>query len=438
MKVLILSWEYPPRNIGGLSTHVYNISHSLQQAGNDVHVVTCGNEGSPAFEVDKGVNVHRVNLDNINTENLIEWVNQLNYAMIETAVKLLNSEGKFDLIHAHDWHAAFAAKTLKKSYGLPLITTFHSTEYGRNNGIYSDLQRYIASVEAILAKESNKIICCSEYMKEQVSSIYHFDVDNIIMIPNGTIDHHIHNSEINVFRKSYAKDDEKLVLFIGRHVYQKGIQQLIEAVPMIVSKVNNIKFIISGTGPMTEELKYKAYKIGMSDKILFTGYSEEDEKSKLYCAADVLAMPSLYEPFGNVAVEAMSMGCPVVASETGGLSELITNNVNGKLFNPGSVSELANAIVEVLSDEVLRNNILSNARSLVKDNYTWEKASDTTSQVYKSLVVKKRKAATKKTTKKATAEDKELKTVKDAIEKKSEIKKTKRTTKKKAEASLSE
>ncbi|WP_139904631.1 glycosyltransferase family 4 protein [Clostridium thermarum] len=438
MRVLMLSWEYPPRSIGGLSTHVYNISHSLQGAGHEIHVVTCGNEKSKAFEVEDGINIHRVFPISIEKDNLIEWINQLNYAMIEASAKLLNNEEKFDLIHAHDWHVAFAAKTLKQIYCLPLITTFHSTEYGRNNGIYTDLHRHIASIEALLAKESSKIICCSEYMKDQVSSLYDIDKNNIQVIPNGVFEAPKSSGRINIFRRAYAKDDEKIVLYIGRHIYLKGIHHIIDAIPTIVSKIGNIKFIISGTGPMTEDLKYKAQAMGISDKIIFTGYIDEKVKQKLYRAADVFVIPSLYEPFGNVALEAMTMGCPVVASATGGLSEIVDNNVTGKLFNPGYVHELADSIVELLNDDVLRNGIIEKALDVVKDSYTWEKASELTSEAYISLRVKKKRTPVRKNNKKPVVEETVLVNTEDISEKSSERKKSSRSGKKKAESDISE
>lgn len=429
MKILILSWEYPPRNIGGISTHVYNLSHSLVQAGNEIHVITCGKEGAEAFEDDNGVQVHRVEPYNIPSGNFIEWVNHLNYAMIEKSIKILKESGKFDLLHAHDWLVAFAARTLKEIHKLPLISTIHSTEHGRNNGIYTDMQKYIASVEDFLLKESNKVICCSNYMKEQIASLFNYSLEDINVIPNGVPAGSLKNENILSFRRNYASDEEKLIFFIGRHTYEKGIHLLIEAIPRIIPTNSHVKFIIAGVGPMTEELKYKAYALGVADKIVFTGYLNDFDKNSFYQAADAVVIPSLYEPFGIVALEAMVEGCPVIAARTGGLEEIITDNITGKLFDVSSSVDLADAIIDLLNNDPLRGEIVNNAFSLINEKYTWEKVASLTADTFQTVVPRKRRAPAKKTTKKASEEQIDAKSKKESAVKKTTTKRAKATIK---------
>lgn len=429
MKVLILSWEYPPRSIGGISTHVYNLSHSLTKAGNEVHVVTCEIEGSAAYEDDYGVRVHRVKPFDIVAGDFAQWVNHLNYAMIEKAISILKKEGKFDLIHAHDWLVGYAAKTVKDIFNLPLVTTIHSTEHGRNNGIHTDLQRYIASVENFIINESSKLICCSNYMKEQVLSQFNFDSNSITVIPNGVHYEKDKSEDILSFRRTYAKDDEKVIFFIGRHTYEKGIHTLIEALPMVTSELGGIKLVIAGAGPMTEELKYKAYISGLSNRVIFTGYLDDKEKELFYQLSDVNVIPSLYEPFGIVALEAMSKGCPVLASDTGGLPEIVIHNVTGKLFSAGSAVDLACKIEEILTEEIVKSTITESAFNLVRDKYNWDKAAAETTEVYKLLTPRRRRTSSKKTERKDAADSNKVpKTSKEEAAVKSETKKPRKST----------
>ena len=158
MKILMLSWEYPPRVVGGIARVVYELSKKLSYEGHDVSVITYREGNSPYYEVeDSGVKVYRVDNTNINSLDFTSWVLQLNFSMIECANKLIQKE-KFDVIHAHDWLTAFTGKTLKQSFNIPLIATIHATEYGRNGGIHTKEQKYINDIEWMLTYEAQKIL----------------------------------------------------------------------------------------------------------------------------------------------------------------------------------------------------------------------------------------------------------------------------------------
>jgi glycosyltransferase involved in cell wall biosynthesis len=184
MKILMLTWEYPPKNIGGLSNHVYNLSHALCNNGHEIHVITCEEADTPLEEKDGGVHIKRVKPYVVETEDFVKWIMQLNYAIIEAAIKLINSGGKFDIIHAHDWLVVYAAKVLKWSFNIPMVSTIHATEYGRNNGIRTEMQSYIASAEWMLSYESWKVIACSEYMRQQISDVLKCPWEKIWVISN--------------------------------------------------------------------------------------------------------------------------------------------------------------------------------------------------------------------------------------------------------------
>ncbi|GAA0178550.1 glycosyltransferase family 4 protein [Clostridium sediminicola] len=383
MKVLMLSWEYPPKNVGGLSNHVYYLSKSLVNKGVEVHIVTCVEGAAPYEELKHGVFVHRVEPYDIETEDFTKWVMQLNFAMIERSITLINEIGGVEVIHAHDWLVTYAAKVLKWAFKIPLVSTIHATEYGRNNGIRTETQKYIASTEYMLTFESCKIIACSNYMRHQINQLFTKELEKIWVIPNG-IDCKGFELEFDKenFKNKYAQDYEKIVFYIGRHVFEKGIDVLINAAPYIAKEYNDVKFVIGGIGPMTEELKDKVKNMGMESKFIFTGYMDEESKIKLYKIADIAVFPSLYEPFGIVALEAMASGCPVIVSDVGGFAEIIYHEKNGLTFLNGNSKSLSDNILRIFNDFELSKFLIENAKATIEDKFAWEKIADTTLEMY--------------------------------------------------------
>jgi glycosyltransferase involved in cell wall biosynthesis len=389
MKVLMLSWEYPPMSVGGIANHVYYLSKDLVKKGVEVHVITLAYENSLIEEILMGVHVHRVYPINIETKDFAKKIMQLNFAMIERAITLFSDIGRVDIIHAHDWLVAYAAISIKGAYKIPIITTIHATEHGRNNGIWTDEQKYISCTEELLAKESCRVIACSKYMKEQINKLFSYPWDDIWVIPNG-----VESKEFSLkfdkkgFRKKYAQDEEKIIFYIGRHVYEKGIQVLIEAAPQILKDYQNVKFIIGGIGPMTESLKNRVKELGLEARFIFTGYTDEKTKLKLYNVADVSVFPSLYEPFGIVALEAMAAGCPVVTSDIGGFREIIKHDNNGLTFYNKDSNSLSFNILRILKNSNLSEFLIENAFSTIEDDFTWDKIADNTLKIYISVRIK--------------------------------------------------
>ena len=158
MKILMLTWEYPPRVVGGIARVVNDLSKRLIKDGHEVTVVTYREGNSPYYELDKGVKVYRVDNFMINPNNFIDWIMQLNFNMVAKAGEIIAKEGKFDVIHAHDWLVAYAAKTLKQAYDMPIVSTIHATEAGRNSGIREANQKYINDTEWMLTYESTEVI----------------------------------------------------------------------------------------------------------------------------------------------------------------------------------------------------------------------------------------------------------------------------------------
>ena len=388
MKILMLTWEYPPRIVGGIARVVHDLSKRLIKDGHEVTVVTYrDNADVPEYENDKGVNVYRVDNYMIHPNNFIDWIMQLNFNMLSKATEIINKEGGFDVIHAHDWLVTYAAKSLKNAYDIPIVATIHATEAGRNSGIHDETQRYINDTEWLLTYEATEVIVNSNYMKNEIQRLFGLPFDKINVIPNGINLSNFTGIERDYdFRRQYAMDNEKIILYVGRLVYEKGVQHLIAAMPKILSNYNDAKLIIAVRGGMMDELRAEASNLGLNDKIYFTGYLNSKQVQKMYKCADVAVFPSTYEPFGIVALEAMLAGVPTVVSDVGGLDEIVTHGVDGMKSYAGNANSIADSVTALLYDHQLATNVSKKAKQKVKDQFNWEKIAQDTHFTYEKAI----------------------------------------------------
>ena len=362
MKILMLTWEYPPRIVGGIARVVHDLSKRLIKDGHEVTVITYKDGEMPEFENDKGVNVYRIDNYMIHPNNFIDWIMQMNFNMIAKANELIANGEKFDVIHAHDWLVAYAAKTLKQSYNIPLISTIHATEAGRNSGIHDEVQRYINDTEWLLTYESSEVIVNSNYMKCELQRLFGLPFEKINVVPNGININNFNGIERDYeFRRQYAMDNEKIILYVGRLVYEKGVQNLISAMPKILNGYNDSKLVIVGKGGMYDELKNQANAMGIANKVYFTGYLNSKQVQKMYKCADVAVFPSTYEPFGIVALEAMKSYA-------------------------GNSNSIADSVLALLYDHKLCANISKNAKSKVKEQFNWNKIAQDTHFIYEKAI----------------------------------------------------
>ena len=388
MKILMLTWEYPPRIVGGIARVVHDLSKRLIKDGHEVTVVTYrDNAGVPEYENDKGVNVYRVDNYMIHPNNFIDWIMQLNFNLIAKATEIINKEGGFDVIHAHDWLVTYAAKSLKNAYDIPIVATIHATEAGRNSGIHDDTQRYINDTEWLLTYEATEVIVNSNFMKNDLQRLFGLPYDKINVIPNGINLNNFTGIERDYdFRRQYAMDNEKIILYVGRLVYEKGIQHLIAAMPKILSNYHDAKLVIAGKGGMIDDLKAETSSLGLDNKVYFTGYMDSKKVQKMYKCADVAVFPSTYEPFGIVALEAMLAGVPTVVSDVGGLDEIVTHGVDGMKSYAGNPNSIADSVTALLYDHQLATNISKKARQKVKEQFNWEKIAQDTHFTYEKAI----------------------------------------------------
>ena len=387
MRIMMLSWEYPPRIVGGIARVVHDLSHVFAKQGHEVHVITYKEGNTKEFEKDGDVFVHRIETYPNNANNLIDWVMQFNFCVIEKFADVIKEFGKFDIVHAHDWLVAYAARAIKNSYKIPLVATIHATESGRNKGIHDKNQGYVNDVEWLLTYEASNVICNSMFMKNEIRNLFGKPMDNIHVVPNGINVNKFDNQERDWdFRRNYAADNEKIVFFAGRIVYEKGIQVLLDAAPKILQNYNDVKFVIAGRGPCMDDLKAQAERLGISNRVYFTGYLNDVQITKMYKAIDVATFPSLYEPFGIVALEGMLAGAATVVSDIGGLNEIVSHGIDGMKSYAGNANSLADSILEVLFNQDLCKQIAKNAHEKVVREFNWDIIGKKTMDVYKQTI----------------------------------------------------
>lgn len=384
----MLAWEYPPKVVGGLARHAAYLSRALAAQGHRVVVLTQEAAGAPAFEDDAGVEVHRLPVHGPPPRDFVGWVKRLNFQMVERAVHLFASGRRFDIVHAHDWLAAYAGKTLKHGLAVPLVATIHATEYGRNNGLHNDLQRYIGSCEWWLTYEAWRVICCSRFMEDELRRVFQTPKDKIRVVANGVdLPDRAPDPEGDAaFRARFAAPDEALVFFIGRLVYEKGVHVLLEAVPRILQRRPRTRFVIAGEGPLRAELEARAQALGVASRVTFYGYADDEARDRFLRTSQAAVFPSLYEPFGIVALEAMAAGTPVVVGRTGGFAEIVRHGANGLHAEPGDAASLAEAVLSVLSADGLADTLRKAAQREVRERYAWAGIAEQTAAVYEEVL----------------------------------------------------
>lgn len=387
-RVLMLAWEYPPRIIGGLARVVWALSHELAELGLDVHVITADHPATPEFELDGKVKVHRVKTQTDSSPDFLTWVSKLNFGFLQYAIPLFN-EQKFDVIHAHDWMVTDAAWVLKTTYDTPLVTTIHATEQGRMGGIHTSLQRYVHQMEWRLTYESFRVIVNSQHMVDELRGSFDLPLNKIDVIPNGVTPENFRidfpDNEKRAFRQSFAGESQKIVLYVGRLVNEKGVQVLIDAAPKVIQQYPETQFLIVGTGYFMETLKAQANYLGVAHNVRFLGYVADSDLLKLYQITDAVAIPSLYEPFGIVALEGMAAGAPVVVSDVGGLRDFVEHMQNGVTTYAGNSDSLAWGILQVLRDSGLAHHLNQTATKAVEEVYNWKMITKKTQETYEKV-----------------------------------------------------
>ncbi len=389
-RILIVTWEYPPLIEGGLARHVRKLSEALVGLGVEVHVLTRGGEQATIEEEMAGVQIHRIVEPERPTDlaEFVTWVERMNADMLAAGVEL-GDRFDFDLVHGHDWLVAGACDHLARRFNAPLVTTIHATEFGRHQGwVDKHPQSHIHGVEKWIVNRSDRVIACSHFMREQIADIFGVEEGRISVIPNGIDPDDLPAEdpvELARLRAQFADPEENLVLLIGRLVYEKGFQLALEAMPAVIEKLPNTRFLVAGSGTHEAELHKQAKDLGLMEHGTFLGWIGDDVLHSLYRIADLTVVPSIYEPFGLVALEAMASECPCIAADTGGLREVVPIEGAGLRFRASDPEHLAEAAIQVLGDPELSKRMIEEGLAHIR-RFDWDEIGEQTLDLYEGLV----------------------------------------------------
>ena len=393
MRILMLSWEYPPYVVGGMGKHVAELVPMLgcQVTAAEplfVDVVTTRYAGGPGVEqLNEHVRIFRVDtlpLDPLDHYNSVVANNQF---LVEKA-DALHAEAPYAMIHAHDWLVGDAGIQLKHRWRRPLLTTIHATERGRHQGnTPGDASRQIDRMEWLACFEAWRVIACSDYMRNELVHYFGLPRAKVDVIPNGInleSAYACSEEERAALRARYSPNGEKLLLYVGRIVYEKGLHVLIRAMPRILADHPNTRLLVVGKNG--QQHLPLATQLEVADQIEFLGFVPDSERDCLYRIADAAVFPSIYEPFGIVALEAMGLDCNVIASSVGGLAEVIQHDVNGLNVFPDNPLSIAWAVNELFADEGAAARRRQVAMEQVSSVYNWNTIARQTAEVYQTVV----------------------------------------------------
>jgi len=375
MKIAMIGWEYPPFKAGGLATHCYGLTRSLADKNIKVDFYMPKTKQSaesdrPNLRIIETGETEIFPYDRPDTKEIggkfydaVYYYNALVVSKVEENIK---TNGKYDAIHCHDWLTMKAGVTLKHKTGTPLVLTVHSTEYDRSGWLYPN--QWFIDIEKEGMENADRIIAVSHFTKRVITEKYGINPDKISVVHNA----------VYPIQEGHKKE---IVLFLGRLTIQKGTEFFLRAAQKVKDYEPDTRFIVAGSGDMLPKLISQAIDLGISDKTIFTGRLTDEEVKHLYGISSVYVMPSVSEPFGITALEAISAGTPTIASKTAGFSEAFANCLKVDFWD---TDEMANKIISLLRYDPLHKTMAEEGKREV-ELFTWDRVADRTIEVYQGV-----------------------------------------------------
>lgn len=386
----MVSWEYPPVVIGGLGRHVYQLATALAAAGHDVVVLSrrptdTDPRSHPSTDaISEGVRVVAAAQDPHEfafATDMMAWTMAMGHSMVRAGLAI--RDWRPDVVHAHDWLVAHPAVALAEFYDVPLVSTIHATEAGRHSGwVAGAISRQVHAVESWLVRDSDSLITCSHSMSDEITELFGPGLSESTVIPNGI------DTVGWPFARRLPRSGPAELLYLGRLEYEKGVHDAIAALPRIRRTHPGTTLTIAGDGTQRDWLIEQARKNKVLKATNFVGRVDHSELLALLRRTDAAVLPSHYEPFGIVALEAAAAGAPLVTSNAGGLGEAVIDGVTGSSFPPRDLAALAAAVRSVLDDPANAQRMAIAARDRLTADFSWPTVADHTAQVY--LAAKRR------------------------------------------------
>ena len=387
----MLSWEYPPAVVGGLGRHVGALAAGLAAAGHDVRVVTRGDGADLTQHDDDGVRVVHAAADPLavgfTVESLVAWSMAFQHSLLRAALSTVR-DWRPDVVHAHDWLTAQSAVTLAEVTGAPLVSTLHATEVGRHQGwLPEDLNRAIHSIERWLVARSSQVLVCARAMHGEIVTQLSAPGERVHVVPNGLDPARWDPSPASsaAVRRRLAPEGPLLVV-AGRLVHEKGVQTVLDALPPLRARHPGLRLAVAGSGPYEEQLRTRAARRRVARAVTWLGFLPDTELAAVIGAADAHVVPSLYEPFGLVALEGAACAAPLVLADTGGLADLVADGLAAASFAPADVAALVEAIGTVLADPSGARATAERSAGVVRRDYGWPAVAAATTGVYEQAI----------------------------------------------------
>ena len=397
MKVLMFGWEFPPLSTGGLGTACYGLTKSLSRKGIEITFVLPYSFDFENADFVKLVSAGKVKIRKISSalkpylssEEYTKSIKQNKSPKIygstlfdevyryTIAAERIAEEEDFDVIHCHDWMTFGAGIRAKRKKNKPLVLHVHSTELDRTGG--HQVNQYVYDLERQGLHKADKIIAVSNFTKNEIMTHYNIPAEKIRVVHNAVdFTQYGYDEEFNL------KKTDKIVLFLGRLTLQKGPDYFIYSAKKVLEHEKNVKFIVAGTGNMEASLIEKAIELGIADKVLFAGFLAQDDVERAYKMADVYVMPSVSDPFGITALEAMKNKTPIIVSKQSGVSEVVKHCLKVDFWD---VNEISSKIIALLRYKSLHESLKESSYDEVK-KFNWDVPAEKCIQVYNELTSK--------------------------------------------------
>ncbi len=431
MKVLMFGWEFPPHIAGGLGTACYGLTRGLAKQGTEVifvvpkaygdedkrfvHVVNASDIEIPAGEIidaemrDKLTFIHIDSnlIPYVSPEEFDEQTQEIHshetqytvrdawkeryvfsgkygpnlmeevarFAMVAGQIAR-NMEGQFDVIHAHDWLTYYAGIAAKRISGKPLVVHMHATEFDRSG---EHINQEVYNIERAGMEAADRVIAVSNLTRNIVIEKYGIPAEKVITVHNAV------RFETREADEAERGVSDKIVTFLGRITYQKGPDYFVEAAAKVLKRMNNVRFVMAGSGDMLKHIVRRVAKLGIADRFHFTGFLKGDEVQKMFGMSDVYVMPSVSEPFGISPLEAMKSNVPVIISKQSGVAEVLDYALKVDYWD---VDALADAIYGLLQYPSLAAMSATRGKNEVV-NLKWSDAARKVIDVYRSAIENK-------------------------------------------------
>ena len=391
MKVAFITFEYPPFIQGGAGTYAYNLAKELVKLGYEVHVITPRVAGCDKESVEEGLFVHRLSfLNKPFLAALSFW-----FSLRKDFASLEQHAGGFDIVHSNGLSAFSLGQKVVSS---PRVVTIHHLERTTLKVLEASLLDRVRNlkgdigisplIEPLCIKRADRIIAVSQFTKQDIMDAFAIPDSRIEVIYHGVHpEDYVFPEEAKVkIRSTLGINSQPMILFVGGLAPRKGVDILLRALPQVLREME-VKLVLAGSGNQ-RDYQQLAQALGISDKAIFLGRVPDNTLRLLYSSCDLFVLPSRLEGLGIVILEAMAAGKPIVATNVGGIPELIESGQNGILVEADEEGKLASTIVNVLSDNSLARVIGENNIQKVREHYSWEVAAQKAEHLYNDLMKK--------------------------------------------------